>query len=204
MRLEYGQPIYLQQLEQFETSRQQVKLIGWETGKSLIVRPPNISNWVLVLPSNIDYAARLFAGGSAFAFKTSVLCIHHDPFDYFHLTYPNDIESSRVRNSPRVTIDMVASVMTEDQKQMDNRVHNMSQTGMGIIGPANLANVNDRLQMNFDITVAEQTYSFSETVVVRNIRPFVGNSTQKYFGAEFVTLSQEKAVIVSGFLYEQG
>ncbi|MEE9354827.1 MAG: flagellar brake protein [Methylococcaceae bacterium] len=203
LRLECGQPIHLQHMNGNETTRQQVKLIGWETGKSLIVKPPSISSWLLLLPANINFVTRLFSGSSAYAFETTMLCIHHEPFDYFHLAYPKKTKSSKVRMAPRVKIDMEVSLTLKDNKVTVVKALDASRSGMAVLGPDNLTNIGDQLKLCFDITSTDKTHSFCEMVVVRNSRPSNDNPSESIFGVEFFNLDREKTLTLSEFLYEQ-
>lgn len=203
LRLENGQSVQLQRSDLTETSRQNVELIGWSVGESLIVKPPAIMNWLLTLPLDTKYVARLFTGSRAYAFETSILCIHYDPFEYLHLSYPEQVKSARVRQTPRVKIDMEAELTTGDEKVMAVKVVDISRTGIGFLGPANLGAVGDRLQLGFTVTVEKKDHSFSEAVIVRNLRPFGKDSTEVIYGMEFATLDRSKGLILSGFLYEQ-
>lgn len=203
LRLENGQSVQLQRVDLAETSRQNVEVIGWSVGDSLIVKPPAVKNWLLILPLDTKYVARLFTGSRAYAFETSILCIHYDPFEYLHLSYPEKVKSARVRQAPRVKIDMEAKLTTGDEKTMAVKVVDISRTGMGLLGPPSLGAVGDRLQLEFEVTLEKKDHSFSEAVIVRNLRPFGKDSAEMIYGMEFATLERSKSLILAGFLYEQ-
>lgn len=202
-RLTCGQIILLQQVDEPESPRQQAQLIGWLAAESLIVKPPDGINWPLVLPQYTDYVVRLFDGNHAYAFETSILSIHHDPFSYFHLVYPKEVKTSKVRQAPRVAVDLEIGLTTADKKVTAVRTSDFSQTGIGFLGPPNTADVGDSLQLEFDIRVTETSYSFSEAVIVRNVRRSGKDSSEMVYGVEFATLDRTKGMILSAFLFEQ-
>ena len=111
MRLKAEDRLQLEPPQQLSRERFAVKVIGFLRGISLLVTMPITANGLrLQLMENEKVVMRSFSGQNAFGFACTIQRIGKLPFDYLHLTFPDNIQGSMVRKAPRIKTRIIAAV----------------------------------------------------------------------------------------------
>ena len=137
MRLRIGDRIQVQLPASVSAERFIVKLIGYVDKVSLLVTAPVENGLRLPLQDNDKIVARVFSSQKAFGFGCSVGRVCKTPFDYLHLSFPERIQGTVVRSSPRVRTNIIASIAKSATDGGDERQ-------AGVIAKASLPDAEDR------------------------------------------------------------
>lgn len=119
--------------------RLKLSLVGYETGKYIILKYPASSfnfNDVLV-EGNMVIVRYLLEGdqGCCFAFRTTIRSISKSPEKFIFLTYPKHIENRQLREHQRITTHLPASISIKANLQRSNELQgiitDLSMKGCG-------------------------------------------------------------------------
>jgi len=117
--------------------RLKVPLIGYELGKYIILKYPNVvSNAAysdVLVEGNVVVVRYLLEGdqGCCFAFRSTIRTVTHKPEKYLILSYPKKIENRQLRQHQRITTHLPAAISLNDPEQSSIRIN-------GIIGDLSL------------------------------------------------------------------
>lgn len=150
MRVKVGDRAQLEPPPQMNAGRVTVKVVGWVEGHSLIVTAPRARTGRLVLQAGEHALLRVFTGTSAFAFKSTVLKTSRPPFEYLHLSFPDNIERLEVRSSPRFRVDLPAAITPAGgATKAEGTIRNLSTTGALLEAADPIGNVGEEIRIEF-------------------------------------------------------
>ncbi len=186
--------------------RYPVKLIGLVEGGSLIVSAPKIQGKEFFLPEGQILKVRLIAGKYACGFQTQVICSRRLPYLYSHLSYPSKFEAVAIRQANRVRLNLPTEISEAEPGSLHGDwprkglVLDASSGGARIFCHNPLAAVGSKLSVKIAIEVDGVCKALSLLAIVRNISELKDGYQ---YGVQFLDVSDEERVFISGFVYER-
>lgn len=212
MRLRVGDRIQIQPPPDLSPDRSMVRLIGWLDNVSLLVTAPMEHGLRLHLREKDKLVARIFSGQNAFAFGTHIERICRTPFVYLHLAFPQRIQGSVIRSSPRVRTHIAVTVAGPgDDAPRDRQpalIVNLSAEGALVRAREPLCAVGDPLQLWFRVRLHSMDAHLTLKAVTRNVfvegagGPGAGDGTAINHGVKFEQLQSSDSVILQGLIYQ--
>lgn len=188
-----------------------VTLIGFVPGRSLMIMlAPGSEAGVpmpLALRPGDPCVVRFEAGDSLYAFDTRVLWQTEQPFLHIHLAYPQGVQGTLVRRSPRVQVnDMVMMlVMEEAGRKLSVALADISLLGARLVAGTRLGEVGER----FSIEIPHIGQGGSERVAlpcrvcyVREEQSVSSNTKKRVYhhGVEFSDLSRQALMFIERYI----
>nr|WP_082709111.1 flagellar brake protein [Marinobacterium profundum] len=90
------------------------ELIGYRVDGSVLIAAPRAGSLAASVNPGSAVTVRLMAGNRICAFSSRLLRIQTQPFGYWHLEYPAEVEVRRIRNCTRVPVRLKIALDTED------------------------------------------------------------------------------------------
>lgn len=176
------------------------RVVGFVEGVSLIVTVPAPRGVRAEFIENEVVVVQAFSRDSAFAFKCTVLNVHRRPFDYMHLSFPDRIQGSVIRNATRVRTGIDAQVAPAGGEALAARLGNLSATGALVVAPAELGQVGDRLRLSFQVDLHDVVSDIAAEAVILNVS---GDPGAHQYGVEFADLPPQERMILRSLIYQQ-
>lgn len=175
------------------------RVVGFVDGVSLIVSVPSPRGVRAEFIENELVVVQAFSRNSAFAFKCTVLNVNRRPFDYMHLSFPDRIQGSVIRNATRVRVDLAAAA-TPASGKVAARLGNLSATGALVIAPSELGQVGESLRLAFKVTLHEVVTDISAEARILKVS---GEEGAWQYGVEFGELPPQDRMILLSLIYQQ-
>jgi len=159
LQLPVGTTIQLQQESGENNQRYKVRLIGYLPGKNIIVTNPEVNGRTVILKDDKVLIARIFKGSMAIGFRCRVMQTSLVPYPHLHLSYPNDLEISAVRNASRVNTKeaaLVRNLAKPEDKFSEALILDLSTTGTKIATRHPIAQKGDFLQIRMKLNVDKE------------------------------------------------
>jgi c-di-GMP-binding flagellar brake protein YcgR len=187
----------------------QVRLIGSETGKSILVSPPMKEGVEAFLDIGSLLKVKMLHGTSVFAFETRVLHKAQKPYPYFHLSYPGDVESRRIRSAERIQTKINANI--DSQVSVDNdwpkfaTITDLSRTGARLRAQEKLGDFGHELMLEFQLALLDTKKTVCVAAIIRNVHaePMAPGGISYVFGVQFLEMTEEARLYLSNYIYEQ-
>ncbi|MFD2166293.1 flagellar brake protein [Thalassotalea euphylliae] len=136
-------------------TRLKALLVGYEIGKYILVRPPEITTASglknILVEGNIVIVRYIVEGttGKCYAFKAAIKHITKHPHTLLFLDYPQKIESRELRTHQRFTTHIPASIWSttnrqEGQHRIEGIISDISASGCGF----SFQTENEKLKVN--------------------------------------------------------
>jgi Flagellar protein YcgR/PilZ domain len=133
-------------------ARYAVRYVGMIQGRSVLVTvPPVAGGRNLWLPPGLAFTARFFAATTAYAFGTRVVRARASPYAYVHLTWPNSVQSRRVRKGSRIQVDLPCILTPEAGDGLPGRLLDLSLQGAMVEAARPLGAAGRRLTLAFSL-----------------------------------------------------
>jgi hypothetical protein len=211
MRLRVGDRLQLQPPAAVSTERYLVKLIGYVDNVSVLVTAPMANGLRVPLRENDNIVARIFAGQKAFGFSSTVERVCKIPFDYLHLSFPDKVQGSVIRKSPRVRTRIIASVAnagaSETAERLSGLIVNLSADGALIKSRQPLGEKGQRLILSFRVSLHKVDAYLTVCAVVRSAfadeEKDREDGTMFNHGIQFQDLAANDTVILQSLIYHQ-
>lgn len=211
MHLRVGDRIQLQPPATVSAERFVVKLIGYVDNVSVLVTAPMANGLRVPLRENDTIVARIFAGQKAFGFSTVVTRVCKIPYDYLHLAFPERVQGSVIRKSPRVRTRIIASVANLDVAEANDRqscvIMNLSAGGALLKARQSLGEKDHRLQLSFRVSLHEVDAYVTASAVVRSAfiddPKDIDSGMIFAYGIQFQNLAPNDTVILQSLIYHQ-
>lgn len=120
------------------------RIIGWSEGIFVVIEHPLIQGELAMLPKDAAVICRGTVEGRTYAFKSHVLHVMTQPYNYLFLRYPHDIQEVTARQGLWVDIESPAAIVLSDRvaplppagsKEIRGMVHNISTAGCVVSFP---------------------------------------------------------------------
>lgn len=211
MRLKPGDRLQLEPPLQLARERFSVKVIGFVRDSSLLVTIPITANGLrLQLMENEKVVMRSFSGENAFGFACNIQRIIKIPFEYMHLTFPDNIQGIMVRKAPRIKTRIIAAVhngKSDGGEQISALISDISAHGISLEAKRQLGDKGDILHLAFRVQLHNVEAYLSVKGVIRAVISGDPAATEKSglirHGMEFHELQPNDSVILQSMIYQQ-
>ncbi len=211
MHLRVGERIQVQPPANVSAERYVVKLIGYVDKVSVLVTAPYENGLRVPLRENDTLVARIFSAQKAFGFSTSVERVCKIPYDYLHLSFPEHVQGSVVRKSPRVRTKIIASISSTDAASASDRysglIVNLSADGALVRARQPLAPNGGTVGLAFRVNLHNVDAYLTIHAVVRSAFGDEGKGDDGApmfnHGVQFQDLAPNDSVILQSLIYQQ-
>lgn len=211
MKLKVEDRLQLEPPAQLTRERFTVKVIGFLRGASLLVSMPITANGLrLQLMEKEKLVMRSFSGQNAFGFACTIERICKIPYEYMHLSFPEDIQGIMIRKAPRVKTRIIAAVQdvkTGAEKQISALISDISANGVSLEARQSLGDKGDTLNLAFRVQLHNIDAYLSLKGIIRavfTVDPADHSKTALIrHGIEFQDMQANDSVILQSLIYQQ-
>lgn len=208
MRLKTGDRLQVQLPARFSASRVIVRLIGYVQNLSLLITPPRDSNGLrITVEEGEALFVRVFSSQNAFAFPATVEKLIRLPFDYLHISFPQEVKGMTIRNAPRVKTKIICSFgqVLESETNLTGVLANLSAKGALLATRHGVLQKDDQIKLTFRLLIHGTEVLLNLAAVVRSC--FTDETSTKaeaaYHGLEFVSLKASDTMALQSMVYQQ-
>lgn len=211
LNLKVEDKLQLEPPAQLTRERFTVKVIGFLRGASLLVTMPITANGLrLQLLEKEKLVMRSFSGQNAFGFACSIERIIKIPYEYMHLSFPEQIQGIMIRKAPRVKTRIIAAVRdgkSAEAEQVSALISDISANGVSLEAKAALGEKGDILNLSFRVQLHNIDAYLSLKGIIRAISTSDAGDGSKAgtvrHGIEFQDLPPNDSVILQSLIYQQ-
>lgn len=207
MKLKVGDRLQIQPPPSVSKDKFTVKLIGYLERMSLLITAPAENGLPLPLLKGEKIVVRAFSGQHAFGFVAAIEQICKSPYEYRHITFPENIEGLAIRRSPRVQTLISASVFrkTGNSEPMSCMISNLSLTGALVSSESKLGAKGEAVTLAFEVSALGISSSVSIGSIIRSISeiPSLNAGITIQHGLEFKELGTNEKLLLGSYIYEQ-
>jgi hypothetical protein len=211
MKLRVEDRLQLEPPAQLTRERYTVKVIGFLRGASLLVSMPITANGLrLQLMEKERLVMRSFSGQNAFGFACRIERICKIPYEYMHLSFPEEIQGIMIRKAPRVKTRIIAAVQdskTGAEKQVSALISDISANGVSLEARQALGDKGDTLNLAFRVQLHNIDAYLSLKGIIRAVFTIDPADTSKTalirHGIEFQDMQANDSVILQSLIYQQ-
>jgi len=207
MKLKVGDRLQIQPPARFSSDAVFVRLIGYVNTLSLLVTSPREANGLrLLLVENDKLDVRVFSSQNAFGFTATVSKIIKIPFEYLHLSFPDEVKGMVIRKAPRVKTRIICSVIAQQSGDVSlpGMLVNLSATGALL---DSRRAIKGSVKLVFRVTLHAIEVILTLNAVVRaqftDETPAGGTPIFFHHGLEFVDLQPNDKLILQSLVYQQ-
>ncbi len=210
IKLPVGSRLQLQISTEPEAERHLAKYLGHIKGVSLLISTPNNDGKVMFIREGQNFIVRAFTGKTAFGFTASVVRVCNAPTPYLHLSYPKQLQGAEIRNSKRLTVNIIATVQIPDcatSPSMPCLILNVSLSGALIASAQTLGKVGDIILIIFRIKLGPIDGYIETKGIIRSITQVEGasgeNKQKQHHGIQFNELQQQDILLLHSLAYQK-
>jgi c-di-GMP-binding flagellar brake protein YcgR len=204
-RLQIGDPVQLQSLNDENPARYAVRLLGFAKGRSVIVSAPTVDGKYLLMRDGQAFVLRAFSGKNAYAFPTQLIKSINAPYPYLHLAYPKDVRSLVVRRGARASVRAICAVTERDGSptQGAGTLLNLSIGGALMAAKQPLGEKGQRLTIKFktEINAVEAYLVLYALIRAINIDESDEPDKTVKHGLEFIDIPGPDMILLSAYVY---
>ncbi len=211
MKLKVEDRLQLEPPAQLTRERFTVKVIGFLRGASLLVSMPITANGLrLQLMEKEKLVMRSFSGQNAFGFACTIERICKIPYEYMHLSFPDNIQGIMIRKAPRVRTRIIAAVQdskTGAEKQISALISDISANGVSLEARQTLGDKGDVVNLAFRVQLHNIDAYLSLKGIIRAVFTVDPADHSKdaliRHGIEFQDMQANDSVILQSLIYQQ-
>ena len=210
MNLKIADRIQIQPPAQLGSERHIVRLIGYLDPVSVLVTAPMVNGARLPLLEDENIVARVFSGQNAFGFICTIRRVCKLPFDYLHLSFPDEIQGAIIRKSPRIKIKIIASIVDPDNEgaaPLSGMIVNISSSGARVDAGKPLGETGKKLRLSFRVKLHSMDVYLTTSALIRTVfRDDGTNAAQPavvHHGVEFQDLQPNDSMILQSLIYQK-
>ena len=210
IRLKGGDRLQIEPPAVHGQERQLVKFIGSLKGVSVLVTTPVAGGLPMPLREGEKLVVRAFSGQNIFGFITFVERVCKIPFNYLHLTYPEQVSGKMLRKSPRIRTRIITRVQNHTAADCGNGglagvISNLSATGAAVDAPQPFGRKGDRVSLAFRVSLHDvETYLTIKADVCATSSHVADDGVGMVrHGVEFQELEPNGHVILQSLIYRQ-
>ena len=208
LHLDVGSTLVLERVD--SRRKLPVQLLGYRKQRSLMISAPRANGAEVYLESGETVHVRFLTGKTAGAFESHVIYRCYQPFSYLHLAYPQRVECVDIRDSERVSANLLASVDSDFvlvgdwPKQV--KVTNISETGLCFESGDFLGLVGHELNFSFELSVNGIEKNMLLPGVIRNITHVEHSDSPRDYlvGVQFTEIDPDQRLFLSTYVMAQG
>ena len=211
MNLKVGDRVQLQPPAQLGADRHIVKLIGYVDPVSVLVTAPKVNGMRLPLLEDESVVVRVFSGQNAFGFHCSIKRVCKVPFDYLHLSFPDEIQGAVIRKSPRIKIKIIASIVdpeNEGVEPLPGMIVNISSSGARVDARKPLGKAGKKVRLSFRVNLHSMEVFLTVNAVIRSVlrddeSAEPAQQSVAHYGVEFQELQPNDTMILQSLIYQK-
>lgn len=210
MRLKAEDRLQLEPPAQLSRERFTVKVIGFLRNSSLLVTVPITANGLrLQLMEKEKVVMRSFSGQNAFGFACTIERIIKIPYEYMHLSFPDNIQGIMIRKAPRVKTRIIAAVhesASNGNKQVSALISDISANGVSLDAKSALGNKGDSIKLAFRVQLHNVDAYLSVKGIIRAVLSTDAEALKSGLirhGIELQELQPNDSVILQSMIYQQ-
>lgn len=211
MKLKAEDRLQLEPPPQLARERFLVKVIGFLRGASLLVTMPVAANGLrLQLLEGETVVMRSFSGQNAFGFACTIERVIKNPYEYLHLSFPDNIQGIVIRKAPRVKTRIIAAVQDGKSgaaEQISALISDISANGVSLDAKRPLGGKGDILGLAFRVHLHNIDAYMSVKGVIRAVLSIDAADAAKSglirHGIEFKELQPNDSVVLQSMIYQQ-
>jgi len=201
------------QLQDFSPDKQRhyVKLIGYLSRRSVLVSHPMLDTKLLFVKEGQSFLVRGFSGTKTYEFNANVIGVCLTPYPYLHLSFPEQVGTTNMRNVLRIKLKLVCSVEVQGNspqaQKIPSTIEDMSIFGARVRSKRELGKIGDGVAVSFRLPVNEKEQLFIISAVIRNvhIETSIDNSGEEivvHHGLEFMQVEGNDRMALQGYIYK--
>ena len=203
-----------------------LKVVGCMPNNTLIVNAPTENGKSILLKATTILKARFMMGTRVCAFMSKITKVTREPEVYFHISYPEHLESSVIRDKVRLETNLISIVKPlEHQKSIESVdsgiLVDLSLGGAKLVSKNDFGYENNMLNLVVKLSIADfsQVVNMQCQIKVQEIQAYdeVKNSL-KYntdisslytdylyvYNLKFENLSKAKLILLTAYILENG
>lgn len=196
---------------QLARERFSVKVIGFVRDVSLLVTIPITPNGLrLQLMENEKVVMRSFSGQNAFGFACTIKRIIKIPYEYMHLSFPDNIQGIKIRKAPRIKTRIIATVSdsaASSAEKISALISDISASGISLESKQPLGEKGSILNLAFRVQLHNVEAFLSVKGAIRAVLSKDPADVSKpdliRHGIEFHNLQPNDSVILQSMIYQQ-
>lgn len=178
-------------------------LVGYKAGHHLVTDPalpqPGMPSLLHVGQS---LRVRWFSGVALTEFEASVLATYRSPINEMHLTWPQAVRAMPIRSTPRMKVDVPASVAI-DGRTVEAPLRDLSMEGASFVAAEPVADVGSSMRLSFVLPLApDDEVKIQVDAQLRAIRRTQGadGRTAQIHGMKFDALTRLDSLALRAYL----
>lgn len=185
--------------------RMRARVIGSLDGQGLIITAPVEGREQAIISEGDDLIARYISGRNICAFRATVLKVAALPYRHVHLSFPNRVEETAVRDAERAAVSVPVRVESAAGAQpVAAEICDLSATGAMLRSPVDLGPVDAEIELEFEARFGGQPLNVHAAAIVRNQRiARAADGTEVFLhGIRFKALDPQQELFLRGFVLE--
>lgn len=208
MKLQVGERLQLV-LHRMHGTIHYTTLLGYETGKFLLVKVPTESGVSVPMREGEELTVRTFTGAGVYSFDCVVDMIQLSPHYYMHLSFPREVTVIPLRDAPRIRLNLPAQIRCGDSTEPKLAIlSDLSISGAYITTDSEWGAPGDKLSIafSFKIKPTGQEVRMELNGVVRSVHPVTGRGSADWngIGVHFENVSPNDQIMLQHYLYDAG
>jgi len=192
-------------------ARYTVKLLGYLPGKGIIASSLENNGRTVILKDGTKLISRVVLGTRAIGFRTSIITTNMVPYPHIHLSYPQSLEISEVRNASRAIVkeaSLVRNLGEKDAKFSEALVNDLSTTGAKLLTKKPLAVVGDIVEIKMLLTANKIEHKINLMAEVKKVNYVVNNPDKQKkpmfsYGVMFKGINAQQSLAIYAYVLEQ-
>ncbi len=206
LQLSMGTPLQLQQEGIENPFRYNVKLLGYYPGKGMIVTNTENNGKTVLLTNDTKLIVRSVQGVSCQAFRVKVVQTSMKPYPHLHLSWPDDVEMTTVRDSRRIETkqpSLVRNTSSPDGKYYEAMIVDLSASGARIATRVPVGRMDELIELKMQLEVAEQDETLKLIGVIKSADFKPDNKLPlHYYGLMFQGINRFQKMVLHGHVVE--
>lgn len=211
LKLPVGTVVQLQQDATDNQDRYTVKLLGYNPGKGLIVSHLDNRGRTVILKDGTLLIARIVQGRKAMGFHARIVETNMLPYPHLHLSYPEELEISEIRNASRVNTceaSLVRNLADGADSMVEAVIQDLSTTGARVLTRKPIATAGDSLQIKMMLEVNKAGHRIDLVAEVKKVNYIEGDAKKNKrplfsYGVMFLDVNEIQRLVIHAYVLEQ-
>jgi len=211
LQMQVGDGLHVAFLSEQSPDDHEVRLIGWVTGRSLLVTAPERGRRPVAVAAGAAVAVRLFTDGRARGYTGTVLAVATEPFPHVHLSYPTRLDALEERKTERVRAALAASVALPNaapgERETAAILRDLSATGALVFTQAPLGAKGERVVIRARLpleNLGDQAVDLPAVIrTAAEGADLKGSLWRSRCGVQFEGLNPQTMLVLRAYLYER-
>lgn len=183
------------------------RLIGYVTGKSILVTSPEQAGYRIEIYEGEQVEARMIIGGSIAVFHSVIQRLCASPVHYVHMAYPAGVRCQRLRRSPWAQVDLRATVKQAQRPGEIARIINLSPEGAQLQASATFGSKGDAIQLNLHAAIDDLKASLDLAAIILRVSPpsphWEEEEEFRKYGIAFVSVPPQESLWLRCLVYRR-